>query len=137
GRSSDLVFRRDRIERSVGDIAEASGSGPSTVAPFISAYRVAFQILLGKLREPWTQSSPIGTSTPGLAPRASVKRRASEPYLSIQSSGLTALPKDFDIFLPNWSRTMPCRAMVWNGGVPSIAYRPNIIIRATQKKRMS
>jgi hypothetical protein len=98
---------------------------------------VAFQILLAKFREPWTQSSPIGTSTPGLAPRARVKRTASEPYVSIQSSGLTALPKDFDIFLPNWSRTMPCSTIVPNGGVPSIAYRPNIIIRATQKNRMS
>ncbi len=103
------------------DIFDASGSGPWTVAPFIRAKRVAFQILLAKFREPWTQSSPIGTSTPGLAPRARVKRRASEPYLSIQSSGLTTFPKDLDIFLPFWSRTMPCRAMVWNGGVPSIA----------------
>jgi hypothetical protein len=52
------------------------------------------------------------------------------------------LPDDFDIFLPRSSRTMPCSAMVWNGTAPSgprsfIAYRPNIIIRATQKKRMS
>ena len=107
------------------------------MAPFISAKRVAFQILLAKLREPWTQSSPIGTSTPGLAPLARVKRTASEPYLSIQSSGLTMLPKDFDIFLPNSSRTMPWNAMVRNGTSPSIAYRPNIIIRATQKNMRS
>lgn len=98
---------------------------------------MAFQILLENFAEPWTHSSPIGTSTPGLAPRASVKRSASEPYLSIQSSGLTTLPKDFDIFLPCSSRTMPCRTMVSNGGTPSLTYRPNIIIRATQKKRMS
>jgi hypothetical protein len=44
---------------------------------------------------------------------------------------------DFDIFLPNSSRTRPVSAMVWKGGVPSIEYRPNIIIRATQKKMMS
>ncbi len=116
-----MLLRRDRIQRSLAVSSSGAGSGPSTVAPFISAKRVAFQILLAKLRAAWTQSSPIGTSTPGLAPRASVKRSASEPYLSIQSSGLTTLPKDFDIFLPFWSRTMPCSAMVWNGGVPSIA----------------
>ncbi len=121
----------------MADSRSTGGSSPSIVAPFIIAKRVAFQILLANLLEAWTQSSPIGTSIPGLAPRARVKRTASEPYLSIQSSGLTTLPKDFDIFLPRSSRTMPCRAMVWNGGVPSIAYRPNIIIRATQKKRMS
>ena len=66
-----------------------------------------------------------------------MKRTASEPYLSIQSSGSTALPKDLDIFLPCSSRTMPWKAMVWNGTAPSIAYRPNIIIRATQKNMMS
>ena len=107
------------------------------MAPFISAKRVAFQILLAKLRDALTQSSPIGTSVPGLAPLARVKRSASEPYASIQSSGSTTLPKDFDIFLPCSSRTSPVSAMVWNGAAPSIAYRPNIIIRATQKKMMS
>jgi hypothetical protein len=47
------------------------------------------------------------------------------------------LPNDFDIFLPCWSRTIPCSAITGNGGVPSIAKVPNIIIRATQKNRMS
>ena len=47
------------------------------------------------------------------------------------------LPTVFDIFWPYWSRTMPCSAIVSNGRTPSIAYRPNIIIRATQKNRMS
>ena len=98
---------------------------------------MAFQILLAKFRDAWTQSSPIGTSVPGLAPRARVKRTASEPYASIQSSGSTTLPNDFDIFLPRSSRTRPVRAMVLKGTSPSIAYRPNIIIRATQKKMMS
>ena len=43
---------------------------------------------------------------------ARVKRSASAPYASIQSSGSTTLPQDFDIFLPNWSRTRPCSATV-------------------------
>ena len=66
-----------------------------------------------------------------------MKRVASAPYRLIQSSGSTALPYDFDIFLPCPSRTMPCNATTSNGWTPSMAYRPNIIIRATQKKRMS
>src|SRR4029453_2255033 len=114
-----------------------AGSPPSTVAPFISANRVAFHSLLQKLREPWHHSSLRGTSVPGLAPRASVNRVASAPNRSIQSSGSTTLPNDFDIFLPCWSRTMPCSATTSNGCSPSIAYSPNIIIRATQKNRMS
>ncbi len=121
----------------MADSCSAGGSSPSIVAPFIRAKRVAFQILLANLLDAWTQSSPIGTSVPGLAPLARVKRTASEPYLSIQSSGSTTLPKDFDIFLPRSSRTRPVRAIVLNGTSPSMAYRPNIIIRATQKKMMS
>ena len=119
------------------DSSSCGGSAPATVAPFISANRVAFHSLLQKLREPWHHSSLTGTSAPGLAPRASVNRVASAPKRSIQSSGSTTLPNDFDIFLPYWSRTMPCRATTSNGCTPSIAYRPNIIIRATQKNRMS
>ena len=88
------------------------------MAPRIIANRVAFQSLVAKLREPCTQSSEIGTSVPGLAPRARVNRSASAPYLSIQSSGSTTLPNDLDIFLPRASRTMPCRATVWNGSAP-------------------
>ncbi len=132
-----VALSRERTHRSVADSSCAAGSGPCTVAPLSRAKRVAFHTLLAKLREACTQSSPTGTSTPGLAPRASVKRTASEPYASIHSSGLITLPNDRDIFLPNWSRTMPWRAMVRNGGAPSIAYRPNIIILATQKNRMS
>ncbi|SLI05431.1 Uncharacterised protein [Mycobacteroides abscessus subsp. abscessus] len=59
------------------------------------------------------------------------------------------LPRDFDIFLPCWSRIRPCRKMslngtcTWPGSLPAVSagssatYMPNIIIRATQKKRMS
>jgi hypothetical protein len=57
--------------------------------------------------------------------------------LPIHSNGSTTLPKLFDIFLPRASRTMPCRATTSKGCLPSMAYSPNIIMRATQKKRMS
>src|SRR5580692_806691 len=109
----------------------------ATVAPFIRANRVAFQSLLQKLREPAAHSSLTAVSLPGLAPRASVKRTASAPNRSIHSSGSTVLPRDLDIFLPNWSRTRPCSATTSNGCLPSIAYRPNSIIRATQKNKIS
>ena len=135
--SSMTCCSRDRIQRSTVDSSSAAGRSPAVVAPFISAKRVAFHSLLQKLREPWHHSSLTGTSAPGLAPRARVNRVASAPNRSIQSSGSTTLPYDLDIFLPCWSRTMPCSATTLNGCTPSIAYRPNIIIRATQKNRMS
>jgi len=50
-----------------------------------------------------------------------VKRVASAPNRSIQSSGSTTLPNDFDIFLPYWSRTMPCSITTSKGGRPSMA----------------
>src|SRR3954451_6849100 len=112
--SAITCWSRDRIHLSTADISDLSGSSSET-APFISANRVAFQSLLQKLREPWHHSSLIGTSEPGFAPRASVKRVASAPYRSIQSSGSTTLPNDFDIFLPCPSRTMPCRLTTSNG----------------------
>ena len=94
-----------------------------------------------KLRLPATHSSASARSVPGLAPRARVNRSASAPYFSIQASGSMPLPLDLDIFLPNRSRTRPCNETTSNGSGPSpvsaIAYIPNIIIRATQKNRMS
>src|SRR5262249_51526821 len=116
--------------------AEA-GAAVGTRAPLSSANRVAFHSLLQKLREPAAQSSLIATSPPGLAPLARVNLTASAPKRSIQSSGSTVFPRDLDIFLPNWSRTSPCRATTPNGCTPPIAYRPNSIILATQKNKMS
>jgi hypothetical protein len=103
---------------------------------------VAFQSLLQKFREPAAHSSLMASSLPGLDPRASVNRTASAPKRSIQSSGSTVFPRDLDIFLPYWSRTSPCSATTRNGtasagGLSFIAYSPNIIIRATQKNKMS
>ena len=133
---------RERIQRSGTDSEAASGSARGTRAPLPRANRAAFHSLLQKFREPAAHSSLTGTSLPGLAPRARVNRVASAPKRSIQSSGSTALPRDFDIFLPAASRTRPCRATVAErhgvaGSRPDMAYRPNIIIRATQKNRMS
>jgi hypothetical protein len=97
---------------------------------------------LQKFRDPAAHSSLTATSLPGLAPRARVNRVASAPKRSIQSSGSTVFPRDFDIFLPAASRTRPCSATTRNGTASAgsrsdIAYRPNIIIRTTQKNRMS
>src|SRR5580658_2241983 len=141
----------DKIQRSgtLSDPSSVSASCPLALAraPLISAKRTAFHSLLQKFRDPTTHSSLSATSPPGLAPRARVNLVASAPNLAIQSSGSTVLPRDLDIFLPNWSRTSPCRATTRNGtasagavlsGTASrIANRPNIIIRATQKNKMS
>ena len=103
---------------------------------------MAFQSLLQKFREPAAQSSLIGLVAAGVGPAGQGEPAASAPKRSIHSSGSTVLPRDLDIFLPYWSRTRPCSTTVRNGtasagGRPRIAYRPNIIIRATQKNRMS
>ena len=134
---------RDRIQRSGTASAAGSGGWPAPAsAPLSSANLVAFHSLLQKFLAPATHSSLIATSPPGLDPRARVNRVASAPNRSIQSSGSTVLPRDLDIFLPWASRTRPCRATARNGTAragprSAIAYRPNIIILATQKNRMS
>src|SRR3954466_9086990 len=112
-----VCCRRDRIHLSTAD--RSDGSSPATGpadTPLMRANLVAFQSLLQKLRAPCTHSSLTATSDPGLEPRASANRGAAAPKRSIQSSGSTTLPKDFDIFLPYWSRTMPCSATTPNGG---------------------
>jgi hypothetical protein len=123
-------------------IGAGTGADAGTCAPLRRAKRTAFHSLLQKLREPAAHSSLMAMSPPGLAPRARVNLVASAPNLSTQSSGSTVFPRDLDIFLPNWSRTSPCRTTTRNGTASSgalsrIAYRPNIIIRTTQKNRMS
>jgi hypothetical protein len=128
---------RPRIQRSASVRSASVGSSRSGDAPLVSASLVAFHSFVPKLREPATHSSDSAMSAPGLAPRAIVKRRASAPKRSMRSRGSIVLPLDFDIFLPYWSRISPCRNTCSNGGFPSMAYSPNIIIRTTQKNRMS
>src|SRR5215472_2141229 len=140
--SAVTASSRDRIHRSATVRWSGPGSAAGTRAPLSRANRVAFQSLLQKFLAPVTQSSLTDTSLPGLAPRARLNLVASAPKRSIQSSGSTALPNDLDILRPNWSRSSPCSATTRNGtasagSLSRIAYRPNIIIRATQKNRMS
>src|SRR3546814_5509763 len=73
--------------------------------PFIWQKRAAFHNLVAKLRELSTRFSESLMSRPGAASDESVKRRASQPYPSISSSGSIMLPFDFDIFWPRSSRT--------------------------------
>src|SRR5260370_13142435 len=125
-----------------GAMGGEAGAAGGTWAPLSRAKRAAFHSLLQKLREPAAHSSLMAMSPPGLAPRARVNLVASAPNRSTQSSGSTVFPRDLDIFLPNWSRTSPCSITTRNGTASAgdlsrIAYRPNIIILATQKNRMS
>ena len=73
---------------------------------------------------------------PGAELVARVKRRASVPYASIKSSGLIALPLLLLIFSPFSSRIRPCRYTVRKGTAP-VKCSPAIIMRATQKNRIS
>ena len=100
--TSEIVSESlERIHLSIPFSDATSGSAPSIVAPFIIAKRVAFQSFVAKFREPPTQSSASAWSFPGFAPRANVNRRASVPYLSINSIGSIVFPRLLDIFLPN------------------------------------
>ncbi len=107
--SDTTVESLPRIQRSASVSSLASGTGVATVAPLDNANRVAFHNFVQKLREPAAHSSASAMSAPGLAPLARVKRVASAPNRSIQSSGSMTLPRDFDIFLPWASRISPCR----------------------------
>ena len=76
-------------------------------------------------------------SRPRVAPMA--EREAQRVRAGLRrstSSGSITLPFIFDIFSPFSSRTIACRYTVRNG-TSSMKCRPIIIIRATQKKRMS
>ena len=75
-------------------------------------------------------------SRPMAAKAVRVKRRESQPYLSIISSGSMTLPVDLDILRPVSSRTRACRYTSWKGTWPMKCW-PIIIMRATQKKMMS
>ena len=73
---------------------------------------------------------------PGVARATSVKRRASVPYCSMSSRGLTSFPLVFDILSPFSSRTSPLMKTVRKGTSPA-KRMPSMIMRATQKKMMS
>ena len=74
-------------------------------------------------------------SAPAATPFTSAKRSASAPNCSMKPSGLMTLPVDLLIFSPS-TRTRPWRYTVWNGMSP-ISSMPIMIMRATQKNRMS
>ncbi len=103
---------------------------------FIIRKRLAFQILLAKLRMASHFSTKKRVSLPGALPVIRLKRRASAPYFSVISSGSMPLPKDLDILRPLSSRTRPWMSTVWKGGC-LVCSQPEKIIRATQKKMMS
>ena len=72
----------------------------------------------------------------GIVEAAIAKRNASVPYFSIIGIGSMELPEDLLIFLPVSSATKKCK-YTSRKGTSSIHFKPIIIIRATQKNRMS
>jgi hypothetical protein len=75
-------------------------------------------------------------SVPTAAAEMTVNRRASAPKRSTTSSGSMPFPRDLDIFRPRVSLTVAWRYTVLKGASPMNSY-PAMIIRATQKKRIS
>ena len=127
-------FSRDRIHLS--SCSNFSGRTHRSMVRFIITNRLAFQILLAKLRMASHRSGRKRISLPGAFPVTRLKRSASAPYCSATSSGSMPLPRDLDILRPFSSRTRPWMSTVWKGGLP-VCSQAEKIIRATQKKMMS
>src|SRR4029077_4265555 len=75
-------------------------------------------------------------SVPGAAIDARQNRIASVPYCWFSATGSSPVPLDLDIFSPPDVRTSACKYTAWNGTLP-VKWMPSMIIRATQKNRMS
>ena len=82
------------------------------------------------------RSSLSTTSEPWPAEATRANRTASVPYFWVISSGSMTLPLVFDIFCLSASRTSPWIITFRNGTSPIISM-PSIVIRATQKNKMS
>ena len=119
-----------------GPAAAATASAGIDAGRTPSTNRVAFHSLFAKLRPVSSFCGPNFWSWPGVAPWITANRSASAPASSITTSGSTTLPFVFDMRWPCASRMSPDRYTVWNGST-SVRCSPSIIIRATQKNRMS
>src|SRR3989338_5174759 len=96
-----VVFRREMIHREGKSKFLTSMSllkSTDVAGMFIKIKRVAFHILLAKLRPISNFSLEMKRSCPELMMR--LKRRASAPYSAMISKGSIALPSDLDILRP-------------------------------------
>ena len=132
-RSSSARIHRSGSASESASTASSGGSAPSRC---IWTKRAAFQILVANARYPSIRLSSSGRSRPGEASAASVNRTASAPYSRTRSSGSITFPFVFDIFWPCASRTRPVRCTWANGALP-VKWPHIMIMRATQKNRMS
>ena len=115
----------------------------STFSRLKKKKRAAFQILLANARSSENAVFAQRDVGPGAAITASVKRSASVPCFSVNSSGSTTLPRVFDIFVPsavahNRMQVQPAKGnSLFYFRRRSIRCRPIMIIRASQKNKMS
>ena len=98
--------------------------------------RKAFHILLANPLPCWHSASSKRRSLPAEEDRSKPTRTPSAPKSLISFNASGEFPKDFDIFRRSLSRTNPVRYTFEKGFSPLNSY-PAIIIRATQKKRIS
>src|SRR5690606_237726 len=98
--------------------------------------RNAFHILFEKFLPCSQYDSSNNKSLPAGEQSNIPTRTPSAPNLLINSSGSGQLPKDLLILRPNLSRTIPVRYTLSNGFLFLYSH-PAIIIRATQKNRIS
>ena len=110
--TSAVDVRQPRQDPAVhrGQLVGRRQRNPSTVAPLIRANRVAFHSLLQKFREPWhplltDRHVAAGVGAAGEGEPGGVRAEALDPVQRVDH-----VAEDFDIFLPFWSRTMPCRS---------------------------
>ena len=98
--------------------------------------RAAFQSFVAKLREPAMRPRSTETVGPDEAAEASVKRTASAPNSSIASSGIDHVALRLRHLLAAHAHE-PVQVDACENGARPVKRRPAMIIRATQKKRMS
>ncbi|ARX87728.1 hypothetical protein SMD44_07210 [Streptomyces alboflavus] len=99
--------------------SSARSSGSRTGAPLASKPRTnlpTFRSFVASRRPIFIWPVSKAVSVPGL-PLAAQCRTASEPCVRSRSSGVTALPFDFDIFLRSGSRIHPEIAVCRQGSV--------------------
>ena len=99
------------------------------VPSLVNAKREALSTLMARRRPTFICPSSTAVSTPG-RPLAAQYRTPSAPWDSSRGSGVTTLPRDFDIFLRSGSRTHPEMAVSVHGRRPNSSSARTIVLNS-------